>query len=275
MEELQLQVVVNPEVDSAVKGVVAFGNFTTEDDTLSTSIYRVTDVRAFYKDLILGRPVGLTFVTRSISNLGVFVSIALFLRRELALHPSMPGIVAAAEMVDAYGLSGLAHIDRDLAKLFRVLRASFLEVGQNDLENLLTNALGWFQDFVTQGQLVATPEDPDPPKILDYGTNGFVVAQSSKCDWFNLDQGWEELYRQGFLRGLLFSPMVNDRRLILVARKSPYLSLDLQVAASALNDAETALEEEPDWVSDQLWLRGPKNGTLLPIASILDLLVRV
>jgi len=124
---------------------------------------------------------------------------------------------------------------------------------------------------VFDGQLPALPVEPEPPRVFDSGSNGFVLATAEG----SLEDGWVELYREGYLRGALFSPPKEDRRQVLVARKSHFLAFDLHKAAEVLNEVERALGEPPGWLAGELWLRGPEGGTLLPITAITQVLVRV
>jgi hypothetical protein len=66
-----------------------------------------------------------------------------------------------------------------------------------------------------------------------------------------------------------------DRWHVLAARKSSYLSLDLNKAASLLNEMETVLGEPAEWVTDGLWLRGPERGTLILPTTLLNVFVRI
>ena len=124
-----------------------------------------------------------------------------------------------------------------------------------------------------EDRLPALPPEPEPPRPFDYGTNGFVLAQAAPKA--PLEDGWVELYREGYLRGALFSPPEQDRRTVLVARKSPFLAFDLWKAAEVLNEAERAMGEPPGWLADELWLRGPEQGTLLLVSAITKVLIRV
>jgi len=278
VEEIQLKVVLDPAIGSVVKSVVAFGDFTTEDETIETAIYNPLELPRFFRDLILGRPLPLEFVSKGIPNLGVFVAMALFLRRELAIHPAMPGLIAAVDLVDNYGVSGLAHVDRDLARFFRVLKSFLSEIPKGASQIKLDTALGWLAEYIDRGSLPALIPDEPQPSIIDRGTNGFVLAEIQRWSWPSLEFGWEELYREGYLRGATFSPMHKDtqRRLVLGARKSLYLSLDLNKAASALNEAEDSIGEPAEWSCEKgLWLKSPPEGTLIPISALTQLLVRL
>jgi len=212
-----------------------------------------------------------------LANLGTIFAIALFLKREIAINPSIPGLVAAVDLVDQYGVGGMAHIDRDLARFFRLLRAYLSDTPQSSLEVRLNTVLEWIYQYVGDGGLPALTADDAHPNIIDRGTNGFVLAEVERWGQGSLEAGWEELYREGYLRGAVFSPMHKEtgRRMVLGARKSGYLTFNLLMAAQALNDAEDSMGEPAEWVSDGLWLRSPPNGTLIPISALTQLLIRL
>lgn len=272
MEEIEYKVVIDHDLDEKVRGVVAFGTFTTDDQTLLTAIYPDGGVELFYRDLILGRPFPFTLVTRGVESLGTVMGIALFLRRDLALQPKMRELCSSACLVDLYGVAGEAHTDSWDVRLFRAIRRLLGSArGKKAQQDALKIVLDWIQEVVGGAYPQVLDTAPEPPRVLERGTDGFVLAHSSHSD---LEQGWEFLYRSGFLRGLLLARASEDRWFVLGARKSPYVPLDLGKAAQALNEAEQALGDGK-WEADTHWLRGPKGGTLLLPSAILNLMLRL
>ncbi len=262
MEELHFQVLVlDPEVPFP-EDAVCFGKGAS------------FGLRGFYEDLIMGRPFPLVFATRGIRDIQTVVAISLFLHRELAINPATPNLVVAAELVDKYENAGLAHIDYDLGRFFRFVKR-FLPPGlsKKELESRLVSAVAWMREYVLEGRLPAMPGEPPSPRIIDRGTNGFVVAEAPAKS--RLDEVWVELFRQGFLRGVVFGATSGDRRQVLIARKSGFLTFDLARAAEIFNEAERAMGELPGWEATELWLVGPEDGTLLLPSMLLDVLVRV
>ena len=273
MEELRFQVVLlDPKADRRVQGAVAFGDFEVVKG--EGVVYPKDGLREFFEDLIQGRPFPLTLVTDGVDTIGVLVALTVFLHRDLAIHPTTPNLVVAADMVDLYKHAGLAHIDRDLARFFGFL-SRYLPSGlsRQEQETRLVSAITWLRQYVVDGTLPALPAEFPTPRILNRGTNGFVVAEAPV--WKDLEDGWVELFRQGFLRGVLFGAVQDDRRHVLVARKSPYLQFDLFKAAEILNEAERAMGELPGWEANELWLRGPLDGTLIWASAIVEVLIRV
>jgi hypothetical protein len=230
---------------------------------------------AFYEDLLLGRAMPVVFATPSIQDIDTLLAIALFLHRDLATHPATTSFVYTVDFVHRHGLPALAHIDADLARFLSALRTHFPDKGlsQRETSARLTQAIGWLREHIHEGQLPVLGAPPRAEvRILDHGTTGFVVAETTESLW----DGWVELFRAGFLRGILIDS-TSERKRVLIARKSPFLPFDLALAARILNQMETAMGELPDWVVrlDGLWLEGPSDGTLILLQDILNVLVRM
>lgn len=271
MPDLQFHVVLDPTLGSSVDGVVAFGDFETKTDG---SIYPDDGILAFHRDLILGRALPLVFVTRKLGNLGVLAAVTLFLHRDLALHPNLPGFIYGVDMADRYGVSGHSHLDRDMSKFLRLIKGVVAaSKGKQAQKAALDTVVGWMREYVIEGLLPGLPPESQPPRILDRGTDGFVLATSDS----NFEWAWEELFRMGHLRGLLAAPMLDrqDHWTYLGARKSPFLAMDLVKARDILNQGEEKLGDKARWHSDGMWLFGPKEGTMLPPASVVSILTRV
>jgi hypothetical protein len=123
---------------------------------------------------------------------------------------------------------------------------------------------------VLKGELPALSVEPKLPRVLDVGSGGFVLAEATA-----LEDGWVELFRQGYLWGVLLAPNQGDRRRVLVARKSHLAPLDPRRAADLFNEAERAMGEPEGWRAEDLWLWGPDGGTLLLPTHIVDVVIRV
>lgn len=273
MEDLRFEVVIDDNLEPGATNVVAFGQFEALDDSACIYCKEASELPDFHEDLILGRPFPLVLVTHKIETLSRLVAVALFLHRDLAIHPRMPAVVSSVGLVDRLGFAGLAHIDFDLGRFLHFL-LSYLPSGLSRVEqkDRLSKAVGWIREYVVEDRLPSMPPSASPPQILDVGTNGFVVAQS---DSDSLEEGWVELFRGGYLRGALSGPEVGGRRRVLIARKSAFLAFDLGKAAEVLNEVEGALGDPSGWFAGDLWLDSPRGGTQLLVSDIVKVLIRV
>jgi hypothetical protein len=272
---LQLQVVIDASLPrEQTDPVIALGDFVPSETTFvyksDPEVLGDSALQQFYRDLIFGRPLPLKLVAREIGDIDEILILALFLDRRLAIHPNMAAVVFGCDL-GRFGPAGLAHADRDLARLISFAR-NYLGDKEGRGDRIKT-IVEWLRQYVLEGTLPSLPVESDPPRILDVGTNGFVLAEGLSGE---LVEGWTELYRLGYLRGLLFGPpSPGGRRAVLGARKSHLVALDLPKAASILNEAETAMGELPGWVGESLWLWGPEEGTLLLPSHVTEVLIRV
>jgi hypothetical protein len=214
------------------------------------------------------------FATPRIQDIDTILAIALFLHRDLATHPATAAFVYTVDFVHRLGLPALAHIEEDLARFLSALRAYFPETGisQRETSDRLTQSIGWLREYIHEGKIPVLGSQPRPEvRIIDHGTAGFVLAETSGPLW----DSWVELFRAGFLRGILLSP--GERKRVLVAKKSAYLRFDLGLAGRTFNEMERAMGELPEWTvtQDGLWLMGPEIGTLILASDLLKVLTRV
>ena len=273
MEELRFKVVIDDSLPVQLdEPAVALGSFEPSDKILVyPSDAEGFGLRQFYSDLILGRPLPLRLVTREVEDVDDAFTLALFLDRKLAIHPTTPAVIAALDLARC-GPAGLAHVDRDLARFISFSRSYLGEKAGR--EERIKTVIEWLRQYVVEGVFPSLPPEPKPPRVLDVGTNGFVLAEAASGA--DLVDGWVELYRLGHLRGMLFGAASPEgQRLALGARKSSFVAMGLEKAAGVLNEAERAMGELPGWVADSLWLWGPQEGTLLLPTHIIEVLVRV
>ena len=282
---IKLEVRIEPDLPQVVPDAVSFETGATRAQASNPDLFVYEHhgegfnqadpgaLTCFFEDLILGRPFPFVFATKSIQDVDTLVAMSLFLHRDLAIHPAMPGLVATVDFVHRRGLVALSHVEPDLARFLCFLRAYFPEKGlsKRQLGDRLATAVTWIREFVHEDRLPHMGAPPTPVRVIDHGTNGFVVAETTG----SLIDGWVELFRQGFLRGVLIGPDVHGRRTALAARKSPYVQLDLVTAARLLNQMEGAMGELPEWESDGFFLKSPPEGTLILVSHLLDVLVRV
>jgi hypothetical protein len=273
---VDLRVTVDPDLPELLnEPVVAFGRFRGFHAGLT--IYGPDGIGSalsrLYIDLICGRPLPLTLFTRSVQSLEAVVAASLFLDRELLLHPKAAELVTAVELVTQLREGGLAHVDRDLARLL-LLVDGYLAPPSTKAEQgrRLGQVVEWLRGYALDGGLPALSREPEPPTILDRGTNGFVLATSAG----HLAEAVVELYRQGHLRGVVFHPLEDGRERVLAFRKSPHVRFDLKAAAAHLNAVETALQRQSGrWADERFLLTGPREGTTIPRHDLIETFLRV
>ncbi len=226
----------------------------------------------FYEDLILGRPMPLDFAIRAVSDIDTVMAAALFLKRDLAILPSCHATVAAIDLAHRHGLPALGHLEGGLGRFLGLLRAYLPHrASKREQGEKLAQMVEWLAAYLTTGELPHLGPIWPEIRVLDKGTAGFVLAETGG----DLYGGWVELYRQGFLRGLLVGPAAEGRNRAVASKKSAYVTMDLNAAAEILNNLEAAMGEPPEWKSDGLWLHGPDAGTLILVSHILGVLCRV
>jgi len=275
---IKLQVTIEPDLPTIVPDVVSFETGARLIDIQTTSLFCYEHhgsdfniqsrgaLTAFFEDLILGRNLPLVFATPIVRDIDTVMAITLFLRRDVALHSAMPGIVSSIEFAHRMGLPGWAHVDPDLGRLIQLIRGYGLQEGLSRQEagDRLALSIGWLSDYVLEGKVPHVGESPDI-EVLDTGTNGFVVAETKG----SVLEAWVEIFRLGFLRGVLFGPIVA------IARKSFFVELDLIKASHILNELERTCGGVGQWSPELHFLFGPEGGTVLTRQAIIDVLVRI
>lgn len=231
---------------------------------------------SFYEDMLLGRAMPPVFATPRVQDIDTLLAIALFLHRDLATHPATASLVYTVDFLHRLGLPALGHVHEDLARFFSALRVFFPDSGlaQREVSERLTTTVGWIREYIHEGTLPPLGRAPRTEvRVIDHGTTGFVVAETTGDLW----DGWVELFRTGFLRGVLVDHSPGDRKNVLIARKSNYLHFNLTMASHVLNQMESAMGELPEWnlSKDGLWLRSPPAGTLILLSDLLAVLVRI
>lgn len=221
----------------------------------------------FYEDLILGRPLPTKMVSKRVEGMDTVVAFTLFMHRELAVQPRTPGFVATIDLLHRRGLTVVGHADPEVEHLVYLLN----DLPSGSVEDWLPTAMGWVRTYLLTGQVPGTPRQATV-RVVDRGTNGFVVATSPER---NLVRAWVELYRQGFLQGVVFGPEDHGRRHVLIGRKSPYLPLNLHKAATIFNEMEAAMGSSLTWILDGVWLASPPQGTHLLPEHLVEVLTRV
>ncbi len=245
--------------------VVAIGDFKPQHPDSVVYTPGVDQLSRLYLDLICGRPLPLTLILREVRDLAQVVSCALFMDREMALHPRALTLVTAVELSLGLQEGGQAHVDRDLARLLNFIEAYMFPAPANRraFSQKLASVLGWLRPYVLQGTLPSLPRAADPPRILDQGTNGFVLAETGGP----ISEGVVELYRAGHLRGLLFGPGST----VVAFKKSHLVAYNLDKAHQQLQQ----IVPEENWRLLRCQLASPSAGTLLPREALVQLFLRV
>ena len=248
MLPLQLHVMLDPKVEASPQVYVYENN-----------------LEALYFDLLAGKPYPLTLGVKAVVGPETLLAITLWLHRDLLIYYSTPSVVAGFTLAEKYPLWGLAHMERDLSRFIQFLR-KYPVITQDNVVSAVT----LIKRFIFDSFDDLPPEEP-LPIIIDVGTNGFVLAKTAG----DLVRGWVELYRKGHLRGLLLGTESDAYRQVLIARKSHFVSLNLDVAAEAFNTMETAQGELAGWRVEGDFLWGPPEGTIILVQHLMEVLLRV
>lgn len=283
MQELHLNVVVDSTFPAVIPGAVAFETGATQAEVEDPSSFAYEHhgegftssssgaLTRFFEDLIRGAPMPLTFATHRIAGIDTVVAAALFLQRDLAIHPGMPGLVIATDLVHRHGPSMLGHVDADLVGLFTVLRDYFPDgISKQEMGDRLSSGVQWVRDFLVGG---TTPQVNRVvvPRIIDIGSDGFVLADSDNPSL----EAWVELFRRGHLRGVLLGPDRGGFRSVVAARKSPRVNFDLARAQLFLNELEIASGGNAEWRVEGEFLFGPAQGSLVLPSHMVQVFLRV
>lgn len=272
-----LQVFYDPSAPPVVEGVLTFETGGSPEQIMDPSIW-VYDhhgegfgqaapgaLTMLFEDMVMGRPTPAAFLSNRIRDVDVLVAATLFLHRHLLTLPKTVGVVAQIDLLHRRGVPMLGHLEEPLGRFVRLLRGLFpaaLSVGQ--VNERLPKAIGWIKDYLERDVFPSLGSSFPNPRVLDQGSNGFVVAETVG----NLTEGWVELYRQGYYQGVLFGTRIETQLSVLVARKSLFVPLNLSHAALVLNEAEELKGGLSRWEVDGDWLWGPREGSLLLATEI-------
>ncbi len=280
---MDLQVLVDRGLPSVVPNAVTFECGSSLAETMGSQLvyehhgegFTVAHQGAlsrFFEDIVMGRKMPMTFATHSIRDVDTVFAVTLFLNRDLVLVPSMVNLVAQMELVHRWGVPMLAHLDPYTVGFVKLLRGYFPEgLSRGEIGRRIGTAADWVRAFVTEGMGPGVGKGLPEVTVLDRGTGAFAVGETSG----ELVEGWVVLYTQGFVRGVLFGPEHEGRRMVLAARKSAHVSFDLAAAGKLLNEVESAMGEPAQWETKGDWLFGPPNGTVLTPAHMLEVFLRV
>jgi len=279
----ELHLFVDPKAPPILSDAVTFETGASQAQVVDPSLWAYNHhgegfgqadtgaLTCFYEDLILGRPLPTKFVVGRV-DIDSLVASTLFLHRELLTHAATLGFVAHVDFVHRRGFNALAHVDPNMASFLRFL-SGYLPDGlsKQDLNARLSTVIGWIREYIAEDKMPSLQVRLPSLVVLDEGVGGFVVAETTG----GLPDGWVELYRRGYYRGVLFGPRRGTLPTVLVSRKSAYVPLDLSRATYLLNEAEVIFGGPPAWSLEQDWLWGPPDGTLVPPSHVIEAVVGV
>jgi len=282
--ELTFQVLVDATHPSVREDVISFETGASRAQTQDPALFAYEHhgpefgpgdpgaLTRFYEDLVLGVPLPLTMALREVSRVDTVVAVALFLYRDLPVHPTTPGFVAAVDLIHRRGPSFLGHVGADLARFLQGLEMFFTpSLSKEERGERLGVAAQWIRGYILEGVLPNLGPRAPEVRVLDVGTNGFVLAESIRPGV----EAWSELYRQGHLRGVLLGPLKGESRVVQASKKSERVPFDLFRAAVVLNELETLGGGDPSWKVEGLTLFSPEDGTDLLVSYLLEVFLRV
>jgi hypothetical protein len=278
-----MQIILDDSLSGVVPNAISFETGASRAQTGDSSLYVYEHhgeefgwadpgaLTSFFDDLIQGRPMPPVFATKGIRDVDTLVAIVLASNRRFIDMPATAAFVAATDLVHRRGIIGHAHVDPELSRLLKFLRTQFPNgLVQSEIDSRLENCVDFIKDYIETGQLPHLGQEPPEPWLIDAGSQGFVVAETKG----SFEDGWESLFRRGYLRGALFGPVIDGRQNVLIGRKGPHVPFRLEMAAKILNEMETAMGELPGWKTNGLWLY-PEDGTTILSSHLIQVLVRV
>ena len=281
MEELQFNVTIDPGQPALVEDTICFETG-ARIDQVGPGVYehhgegfdsRSTGaLTRFFEDLICGTAFPLKFMTHGLRGPDTVLAITLFLNRDLALNPATVGLVYGVDLVHRFGPSMLAHLDPTIAGFLRSFNKFFPET-QSKIEQgeRLSTAVLWIRGFLIDERIPNIGQPLPEVRIIDIGTNGFVLAETSKPSI----EAWEALYRLGYLRGVLIGTPVEDSTHILVSRKSERAWPNLPHCIPFLNDLDSISGGVPEWRSEGAYVYSPAVGTKILVSHLLEVFLRI
>ena len=136
----------------------------------------------FFEDLICGAPLPLNLATHEIRGPDTILAITLFLNRDLALNPATLGLVYGVDLVHRYGPSMLAHLDPTIAGFLRSFNKFFPEtLSKIDRGERIGTAVQWIREYLIDGRIPNIGNPLPEIRVLNVGTNGFVLADDKQA----------------------------------------------------------------------------------------------
>jgi hypothetical protein len=281
MEDLQFQVIVDPGQPALIDNTICFetgarssqvGPMVYEHHGEDFSMRSTGALTQFFEDLICGTPLPLTFTTHEVKGPDTILAITLFLNRDLALNPATLGLVYGVDLVHRFGPSMLAHLDPTIAGFLRSFNKFFPDtLSKIDRGERIGTAVQWVREYLIDGRIPNIGSPLPDVRVLDIGTNGFVLAETSKPSV----EAWETLYRLGHLRGVLIGDPIEDSRHILCSRKSERAWPNLSHCIPFLNDLDTISGGVSGWRMEGDFIHSPTVGTKILVSHLLEVFLRI
>jgi hypothetical protein len=230
----------------------------------------------FYTELLLGKGLHLRFAIPRVSGLDIVLAMALFLNRDTLLQPKTPGLVMLVDLAVKHGPQMLSHAEADLTNFLVFLQSYVVQDSEKltkiELGERLSSAIGWIRDYLMDDRLPHLGSSAqDEVRVIDVGSNGFVLATTTD----DAEEAWFDLFRAGHLRGVVLGPEKNGRRDVFACRKSLLVDFDVRRAAFLLTEVEQAFEGTGEWLATDRSVKSPEGGTILSIANMLEVFLRV
>lgn len=261
MDELRIELIIDPGAEVGTPGSLSFEMGPSEAPWCYDAL-EPGALTSLYEDLALGAPLPLRFVTHGIRGPHTIVAMGLFTQRDLLLHPGTSALVYNAELYRRHGVPAGSHMALETYRLLRFLSEYCPpDSSRSLLAERLPVAFGWLRDTLEE-RPPHLGESPPSPIVRNVGTNGFVVAEGVPEE-----DVWVELYRNGYLRGVVFGP---DQK-VLISAKSPRVGWPLERVMQRLNLLEP---NGRNWILRGSFVQSPAGGTEVSYSTILEALLR-
>jgi hypothetical protein len=281
VEEIQFQVVIGPEVPIISEGTICFETGASPQQ-LGPGIYdhhgagfdQFTPgaLTRLFEDLVIGTKLPMSLSTPKLRAPDTLLAIALFLDRSLLLLPATPGLVYGVDLAHRLGPQLLSHLDPMVSGFFKAFsRVLIPNLSSREAGDHVKVMVQWIREYLTEGKVPNLWGEIPEVRVLDIGTNGFVLAEALSITF----DAWEVLYREGHLRGVLLGPEVEGRRRVLASRKNERSWEGLSKAVPFLNELEVLSEGVPEWICEGDFVFSPSVGTNVLVSHLLKVFLGI
>jgi hypothetical protein len=225
-----------------------------------------------FEDLVIGTKLPLSFSTPTLNAPDTILAIALFMGRDLLLLPATPGLVYGVDLAHRFGPQLLAHLDPIVSGFFKSFPRFFTpNLTNQEIGERVSTMIQWTREYLTEGKYPNLSAAAPDVRVLDVGTNGFVLAEALNV---SVD-AWEVLYRDGHLRGVILGPEVEGRRRVLASRKNERAWENLPKAIPFLNELESLSNGDPKWRCEGDFVYSPAVGTNALVSHLLKVFLGI